>query len=256
MSDNLENTNQEPQFTEIEQKALEMGWRPKEEFQGDESDFIDAKEFVNRQPLFDKIEGQSKKIKQLNNALEALKQHYTKVEEHAVQKALKELKEQRKQALSDGDGEQFEALDEKIKDTESELHQIKRVRETPLVEDDPAPAPEWTSFLNQNPWYNTSKSMRVFADAQGAAYAAEGYSPAEVLRKVAADVRREFPEKFTNVRKESAPAVGNSRSTPAKGGGDIQLTELEKKIMNDLVKSGVMTAEKYIADLKAVKSRN
>ena len=35
----------------IETRALEMGWRPKEEFDGNEEDFIDAKEFVRRKPL-------------------------------------------------------------------------------------------------------------------------------------------------------------------------------------------------------------
>ena len=49
-----ENQNQEAQPKElsaIEQRAIEMGWRPQEEFNGDEEDFIDAKEFVRRKNI-------------------------------------------------------------------------------------------------------------------------------------------------------------------------------------------------------------
>jgi cytochrome c556 len=66
---------QAPQRSDIETRALEMGWRPKEEFEGSEDDFIDAKEFVRRKPLFEKIEHQSKELKQIKQALEACKGH-------------------------------------------------------------------------------------------------------------------------------------------------------------------------------------
>ena len=78
----------EPKHSEVELRAMEMGWRPKEEYNGDEENFIDAKEFVRRKPLFDKIEHQGKQIKAVTKALEALKTHYTRVEEAAVQKAI------------------------------------------------------------------------------------------------------------------------------------------------------------------------
>ena len=68
-----------PELSPIEQKAISMGWRPKDQFEGDEEEFIDAKEFVRRQPLFDRIENQNKQLKNVTKALEALKVHYTRV---------------------------------------------------------------------------------------------------------------------------------------------------------------------------------
>ena len=98
--ENLEqNVEQESTLTSIEEKAISMGWRPKEQFEGDEEEFIDAKEFVRRQPLFDRIESQNKQLKNVTKALEALKTHYTRVEEAAVQKAINQLKAQRKSCL-------------------------------------------------------------------------------------------------------------------------------------------------------------
>mgnify|MGYP000971805459 FL=1 len=52
----VDNTNTEqvqdntPQYTDLEVKAMNMGWRPMEEFDGPEEEFIDAKEFVRRAP--------------------------------------------------------------------------------------------------------------------------------------------------------------------------------------------------------------
>ena len=89
MFEELENTGgsepqeqtQEKQFSAIEQKALDQGWRPKEEFDGDPDAFIDAPEFVRRGELFSKIEHQSKELKAVKAALDALKTHHSRVKE-------------------------------------------------------------------------------------------------------------------------------------------------------------------------------
>ena len=39
----------EPEKT-VEDEAKDMGWRPQEEFSGDESKWIEAREFVERKP--------------------------------------------------------------------------------------------------------------------------------------------------------------------------------------------------------------
>ena len=246
-----------PEYSDIELRALDMGWRPKEEFQGSEDDFIDAKEFVRRKPLFEKIEGQSKQIKAVTKALEALKVHYTRVEQAAVEKAINTMKQQRKVALSDGDGEQFELIDDEIKKAESQLAQIEQVKNAPLVEEENV-HPEWKAFTDRNPWYTSTGYMKTFADQIGSELAAQGIAPAEVLRQVEQAVRKEFPAKFTNPRKNEAPDVEAQRGTSNKrvSSEENSLSEVERKIMNDLVRSGVMTKEKYLADLKAVKNRN
>ena len=69
------------------ERALELGWRPQEEWTGPEEEFIDAKEFVRRQPLFEKIEAQSREIRAVKQGLDALKTHHAKVKE--VEKASK-----------------------------------------------------------------------------------------------------------------------------------------------------------------------
>lgn len=242
-----------PERPAIEARAMEMGWRPKEDFQGDEDDFIDAKEFVRRQPLFEKIESQSKQIKAVTKALESFKTHYTRVEQAAVEKAILQLKHQRKEALSDGDGDRFELLDDEIKKAEAKVVEIEQVKQAPLVEEE-VTHPEWKAFNARNPWYNSTGYMRKYADEVGVSLAQTGMSPSEVLKEVEKAVRKEFPTKFVNPNKEHAPEVGASRgiSNPRKGGDENKLSDSQRKIMNDLVRQGVLTKEEYIADLRSI----
>ncbi len=256
MSEQIENQEQEqqPTLTPIEEKAISMGWRPKERFEGDEEEFIDAKEFVRRQPLFDRIENQNKQLKNVTKALEALKVHYTRVEEAAVQKAINQLKAQRKSALAEGDGDSFELIDDEIKKAELKLTEIEQVKNQPIVEETVV-HPEWQAFQARNPWYGSTSYMRKFADEIGAELASKGIPPTEVLKQVEQAVRKEFPNKFVNPNKQNAPDVEQSRGNSKVTGKDTDsfMNEQERKVMNDLVRSGVLTKEKYIADLKAAK---
>jgi hypothetical protein len=241
-------------YSDIEVKAMEMGWRPKEEFDGDEEEFIDAKEFVRRKPLFDKIEQTGRQLKNVTKALESFKQHYTKVREVEYERALKTLKDERKSALRDGDGDRFDELDEQIKNVEKEAEQVRAAHDAPLVKEEVV-HPEWQAWRNRNRWYESVGYMRKFADDVGNDMQQRGMSPAEVLKEVEKAVRKEFPQKFTNPNKANAPSVESS-GAPSKGSkslGDFELTDIERKIMNDLVRSKVLTKEEYIADLKKQK---
>jgi regulator of replication initiation timing len=251
-----ESTPEVPAYTEVEQRALEMGWKPKTEFHGDEVDFIDAKEFVNRKPLFDRIEQQSKQLKNVTRALEALKTHYTKVQETEYNRALLALKSERKQALNEGDGEKFDRIDDQIKNVETQMQYVKQAQMAPAVPET-SEAPEvFTSWVDKNRWYNDSRSMRVFADEVGREAAAEGKTPSEVLAIVEKAVRKEFAHKFQNQNKGDAPDLGTSRVPAGRTRGDsFELSDQERQIMNTLIKSDPtrFTREKYIADLKKIK---
>lgn len=243
----------EPELSSIEQRALEMGWRPKDEFNGDEDDFIDAKEFVRRKPLFDRIEQQGKALKNVTKALEALKEHYGKVQETEYKRALNDLKMQRKAALSDGDGDRFEEIDAQIKSIETQAQSFKANQELPIVQEEVI-HPEFQAWTSKNPWYGTIPYMRNFADSLGQELAASGrYSNSEILQEVEKRVKAEFPDKFRNRNKDNAPDVSSGGKPSRTSNDDVQLTEQERKIMNTLVATKQITKEKYLADLKKIK---
>lgn len=244
-----ENTQEQEasQLTEIEQRAIDMGWRPKEEFDGPEDDFIDAKEFVRRKPLFDKIEAQSKETKQLRKALDALTNHYNAREEAAIKNALSKLQAARKEAITNSDGEAFAAIDAEIKRVEKDAEKLKAVE----AEVQPEIHPEFQAFLNKNPWYSSTRSMQAWADDYGIELRKQGMTPSEVLKRIEQEVKKEFPHKFKNPNKENAPSVESG-----KGEGStreaFELSEQERKVMNTLVSTKQMTKEEYIKQLKAM----
>lgn len=257
MDENTQEQNVEqtaPEYTEIEQRALDMGWKPKESFEGDPEAFIDAGEFVRRQPLFDKISSSSREVKELRKALEAFKLHYSTVKETEYKRALEQLKAARAEAVSDADGARFAALDAEVKSVEGQMEVLKEAKEVPVT---PEVHPEFEAWTRQNRWYNETKYMREFADEVGQQLHRQGLSPKEVLAKVSEAVKKEFPQKFTNPNKEAAPNVGSSTRAPAKG-KDIEstLTQDERNIMNTLVRGGHMTKEAYLEGLKAIRGNS
>lgn len=241
-----------PQHTPVELKAMEMGWRPKEEFDGNEDDFIDAKEFVRRAPLFDKIEQQGRQLKNTIKALESFKQHYTKVKEVEYERALTTLKAQRKEALREGDPDRFDELDAQIKGVEKEADQIRAAHDIPLVKEERID-PAWQSWASRNRWYESTGYMREYADEVGKDLHSRGMSPAEVLKAVEVAVRKEFPHKFSNPNKANAPSVDTGASPKQSSGDKFELTDTERQIMNSLVRAKVLTKEEYINDLKKAK---
>lgn len=246
--------NQEaPQLSPIEQKAMDMGWRPISEFSGEEVDFIDAKEFVSRKPLYDKIGQQSKQLKNVTSAIEALKEHHSKVQESAYQQAIRDLKTQRKQALVDGDADKFEQYDDDIKVKEQAVAYLQQSQSNPIVQEVPTVHPDFANWQDKNSWYSSVKYMRDFADELGGRLA-NTMTPREVLAEVEKQTRKEFPHKFTNPNKTNSPDVGSSQGSGRSSGGDgLVLNEQETKVMNTLIRGGVLTKAEYIADLKKAK---
>lgn len=250
-----EDTGNEAQYTEVEQRALEMGWRPKTDFEGDESDFIDAKEFVQRKPLYDKISHQSKQLKNLTSAIEALKVHNGKVQEAAYQKAIKDIREQRSLALRDGEFEKFEQLDDELRSAEKQVEIIREEFSKPIVKEEQEIHPTFSSWLNQNPWYQSTKYMRDFADDVGKELAAAGMSPEKVLEEVAKRTRKEFPHKFSNPNKQSAPDVGASKGPSNSKSVELNMPEEDRKIMNTILRAGGITKEEYIKQYKLIQGK-
>jgi hypothetical protein len=241
---------QKPEPTAIELKAMEMGWRPKEEWHGEEDGFVEAKEFVARAPLFEKIDTLGKKYKQVEQTLENLKQHYTKVEAAAFDRALKQLKAERKLALTDGDGDRFEQIDDQIKEVEQQARELEEAAQQPAGPD-PAVQAEFVAWTRRNVWYTKDQELRDFADSFGVGLAQRGASPQEVMSQVERAVRKQFPQKFTNPNKKDVPHTESSSGVQkASKKDDYQLSETERKVMNDFVRSGIMTKEEYIDSLK------
>jgi hypothetical protein len=238
------------ELTAVEQKAMDEGWVPKDEWEGDPDQWRPAKEFVDRGELFKKIEDQNRTIKEFKRTLDDLKMHHSKVRETEYKRALEALKEQKKTAIADGDGERVVELDDQIDLVKDEQRNLNQPKPQERVD---SPNPEFTAWMDRNKWYQTKRPMKAFADDLGRELAARGNSPSEVLKEVERQVKQEFPNEFRNPNRDKPNAVEGSSGKGSVSKDTFVLTDTEKEVMNRFVRGGVITKEKYIEDLKATR---
>lgn len=251
---NVEQQVQEPKEEEAKldpftERAMELGWRPQEEWQGDPSDFIDAKEFVRRQPLFEKIEHQSRELKQLRQAFDSFKTHHSKVKEAEYNRALAALKTERRRALSEGETDKALAIEDQIEDIEGQKEQFES-EASKAEQEAPVARPEFVRWTQENAWYGKERAMTAFADRLGVELAQKGMSPSEVLQEVTREIKKEFSHKFSNPRRERAGSVESGSRSSNSSEPDFQMTDDERRIMNRLVGAGALTKDEYIKELK------
>lgn len=255
MTEQVENQETQEQVAElspVEQEAVAQGWVPKEQFEGDESKWVEAAEFVRRGELFRKIDSQNREIKEVRKSLAALKDHYTKVRETEYKRALAVLKADKVAAQTDGEFDKAEQLADEIKQVEQEAAELREAAEE--VQTEQALHPDIEAWISRNSWYKTNARMKVVADAIGAEAASQGITGPALLRAIDVEIRKEFPSKFINPNRDKPSSVeSGSTSTKGKSKDSFKLTEQEEKIMHSLVRDKVLTKEQYLADIKALR---
>ena len=242
----------ETEHSPTELKAIESGWVPKEEFQGDEHKWVEAGEFLRRGELFKKIEDQGKQLKDVRSALNEMKKLNSQIQEVEYKRALDTLKAQKKAALEDGDADAVIAAEDRIDMVKEQQKEMQR--QSPVAQsDEGSEHPEFVAWTEQNNWYKSSTPMKAFADALGQELARAGNSPSEVLKKVAVEVRKEFPNKFRNPNQDKAGAVEGGSGRGVSSSIRFTLSDEERSIMNKFVRQGVMSEKEYVEQLKKVR---
>lgn len=240
---------EQKELTPVELKAKEQGWVPQEEWDGDPDQWRPAKEFLDRGELFKKIDDQSRTIKEFRKALVDLQKHNAKIAEVEYKRAYETLKQQKKEALLEGDADAVIDIDERmdlVRDAQKEAQKAPQVP----AEIQEQIHPVFNAWKERNSWYDTNRAMRALADRVGAEAAARGASVTDVLAIVDREVRKEFAEKFTNPNRAKAPGVEGSTNKSNSKNDTFELTDVERRAMDRFVKLGALTKDEYIAQLK------
>ena len=193
-----------PDPTEV--AAREKGWRPKEEFAGDPEDWVDAKEFVSREPLYKALHKANREIKRVKREQDTFKQLYDKLENTAKEKAIAELREQLRVAAEEKDIEAALSIKDKITELEVKSEESAVKNE------------EFETWLESNDWYESDEDLRDFADGMGFALVKKNKDmPLEqIYEKVTKAAKEAFPNKFGNPNKTKPNAVDSGKHIPAK----------------------------------------
>lgn len=244
----------QPQVDPYEAAAREQGWRPKEEFDGDESKWRPAKEFVERGELFGKIDNLGKELKETKKALKMLQEHHSKVKETEFNRAVTELKGLQKKHLEEGNSDEYLKTTELLTDLKAEQKAREVLNQQQVEQARNQIDPRFTAWQEKNSWYAKDAEMRQFADTLGLGYAQAnpGMEPDVVLEYVSQQIKKTFKDKFENPNRTKPSAVeGGSPASPKKD--SVELTDDERRVMNTFVRQGIMTKDEYIAQVKAMR---
>jgi len=260
----------EDEYTEIEQKALRLGWNPNYT----DGKRRNAEDWLEWRDATQKFRNQSKEIKSLRKTVEQLNDFLLNRHKEEQKTVLADLKIKRDQAVEVGDYEKFKKFDEEYQkavlyqaqnninhapyasnhNPEANLakQNVQKALEDPLVVD----------WLNKNPWARPSASqtseerkMREWARINEEEYLLKNPTSSyyDALLYAEKAVREKFPNNFYSSFKYNS--VESSRAIPVK--------ENKRKVtMNDLnpkaravirrmikVNNGKITEQQYIDEL-------
>ncbi len=239
-------------------KAEKMGWSPKDQFKGDPAKWRPADEFVERGenmlPLVKaQVKRQEREIAELKAGMKQIAEYHDKTAQREYAKALQELREQRAEAIAKGDGAAFDKVD-------GEIDKLKKDLETKAApaqqKDDNDPL--FQEWLSRNRWAEDAEMQLVGeAIAKGLMSKGEKATGLDLLDLVTKEVKRRYPEKFENPRRNTAAAVEGGAG-PRKGGGKTyaDLPAEARAACERMAKNGYADKPKEMAEFKAQYTKN
>jgi hypothetical protein len=246
--------DQEPEVQEdserIEDIAREMGWRHRDEFEGNDDDYVDASTFIRKgadiqDTMRKHLKEQKKKLEFMESTLSELKTHNERVYKTEVARLKKEitnLQKEKKSAIEEGDSDRVEQI-------ESEIYEISSNIDESNIPSKPAPNPDFEAWLEDNKWYETDPEMADYADTLSEKYKGAPYK--RLLSRVTKEVKDMFPDKFEGPkgRSNANTVESTTKRSPGKKFTKRDLSAEQRKVMNDFVSLGATTEEEYINDL-------
>jgi len=211
---------EETKIDEEESRALEKGWKRKEDFEGDPKLWRDHKTFLEKGELFETIHALKRRAKEHDELLEKFAEHNKKIEEVAYTKALETIRQEHRAAVEIGDVKKAEELTDKLVDMSVQ-------KGAPEKSGIPK---EVTDFIAKHKdWFNKStpenSAMTAFAESLESQIhqANPELTIAEVLVKVEATIKQKFPSRFRDAERAVSPvaparsAVSTKESTSIAG---------------------------------------
>lgn len=208
--------------TEIQQKAMEMGWNP-EGVDGKPS--IGSGEFVRNKSFFDEIHKLKKEIRSQQAGVQKLIRANANAKKQGREEALKELREQRRLAAKDGDTVRMLELSEEIENKQAETDPDEDLIDYDAIRDRLVKAGQQYVKENQG-WYQSNDVMKAYADRlhdtlyeQHAAEIADGvYEPEELFSEIDKQMRNKFPEEL-GIKKPVTKEPRKPMTRTNEGGG-------------------------------------
>lgn len=251
------NDREENDIDPVEQEARSMGWRPLEEWSGDKAKWRSATEFVDRASFFKKIEAQNRVINEQNKALKNLAKLQSQIAKNEREKVLKELQNQKREALREQEFDVADKLDEEIiaiRSAPEPNFEVPDVSEASSAED---ANEQLALFKSRNEWFEQDPELTELAITLAGGYAVKAQQekrdvvPSELFSYVENKIRT-----MTKKGKASADPVMSPKSTRMPNNTTSRTHKFTPRDLNDeqrsiakrLVQSGAFKNEQEYVD--------
>jgi hypothetical protein len=258
----------------ILKRAEAQGWAAQSEWKGDPKLWVDAETFVKRGDEWLKTmkrdnETMSRELKATQTRLmelQATTEEFKKFQADAHQRKVAELeaqltslKEERAQAISDGDGKKVNQLDDVLDKTKDDIREVKQAakeaQKAPKAPEAPAQIdPALQTWLGENEWFGKDRRMTSIANGIGESLRLEfpDLKGQDFLDKLNTVLAEEFPNRFGKTDKPRSPVESGSGTRGSGPRGSAKSYENlpadAKAACDRYVKSKLMTREQYVAD--------
>ena len=248
----------------VEKEAKLYGWVPKEEYRGDEHEWVSADSFVQRGKAINPI--LRKNNEQLLKRIDALERggaqeretfkEFQQYREETIKKdyesQMRNLREAKKLAIDTGDGARAVEVDDAIEQLKTQNEKPERRVST----NQPAYDPTFEAWTKENDWFGKDPEMTAIANAYGPVLRHEDpYAKGmEFLNRVSDKIKERFPDKFDGGKKgngrERAISVEAGRPSGKRGNGKGygDLPTEARAACDKFVASKLLTRDQYVKD--------
>jgi len=227
-------------FTDTEKTAMEKGWKPKDQYEGDPEDWRPAKHFIEFHELKTQTRNLDKQLKGMKNSYNKDIQGLNLLHKAQLEAKEKEIMSRFNRAVEDGDKVEAQALLKEHGEVQSQRANIKND-----VEADPKIVK--AKWEMDNVWiFNQNDPRSGFANTAYNMALSEGMDIKAALEFVDERVKEKFPEKkaATNLNR-----FENPDSVPSKGigGKSNKLTMSQVSSEEKSLRSFFKTDDEFLA---------
>ncbi len=255
-----EKQEEEPEEEERDwdSEATRMGWADEDNWHGDPNAWVDAKTFVEngekilpivraeKRRLEEEVTNLKRREKERDERFDKYHKHQTallELEKKRRNTALAMLKQQKKEAIDESDGELVVRIDDQIKELEDfELPELEETKPE-KKQDDAKEHPDFRAWMSENSWYENDRRMRAVANdiADELQQSGTTLQGRPFLDAVAEQVKKEYSHKFQGTRRRKSAAVETgTRPVPRKKEkGYADLPDDVKKVCDGFVEDGL-----------------
>lgn len=238
---------------EAEVKAHALGWRPKDEFNGNPENFSDAKTFLSKAndniPMlrenYRKVEAQNQKFQEqleaMNKQIMATSKRLEDAERRGYERAVKDIEEQQRMAAMTGDLDKYDALQQR-KDALAQKSDEGANPQNTNAGNEQFSTEDMIAlqvFQNLNPWFRQDAELNedMSSFVMGIRTRNPNMSMSEVLEKAKAKTVKANPDKFSGGKKVNDVLSGNNTTSARLSYAELPEKAVYDNIWNNMERS-------------------